>query len=134
MEAPAIHNWKLYFKAKITREWEPYFVGQRQVVNTANKEDIINIVNKYIPNKIIAWAMIDDLHSYFMSVGYQLRLAGNPMFFRECVGEEKYEDFVRSCTKMSLSTIDIKNYKGGVNTVPLSMFSLYQYFDVITKE
>lgn len=134
MNTKSRHNLKLHFKAKISKEWDPYFVGERHIVNTASKEDIVAVVNRFIPNKIVATAMIDELHSFFLMAWYQIRLAGDPEFFRSCAWEEKYSDFVRSCAKMSLSTADVQGKDWLIKQKPLPMFSLYQYFNAIIKK
>lgn len=124
---------KIYFKTKIADNGEPYFVGQTTQTNTASKEDIVKVVNDHISNKVVANKLIDELLSYIMPTGHQIRMTWRPTLFKECIGESDYKTFVKWCKKMALSTIDIKEDDGSDKEHVISMFSLYSYYNKPTK-
>ena len=97
---------KIYFKAKISKDGDPYFVGKTIMSNTATRKDIANVVNNHISNKYVANQLIADLASFIAPTSHQIRLTGQPNLFKECIGPKDYDTFVTGCKKMSLSTID----------------------------
>jgi hypothetical protein len=129
MNDPKKFDHKIYFKAKIDAKGEPYFTSQELGMNSAKHEDIINIVNKYCSNERQARQLIDGLSDFIVPTKMQLRLAGLPTIFKQCVWEEDYEQFRRGCEKMSKSSMIIKDKNNNEKEWPIAMFSLYVYYN-----
>lgn len=120
---------KIYFKAKISKDWDPYFIGKTIMANTATRKDIASVVNKLVSNKYIANQLISELVSFIAPTSHQIRLTGQPNLFKECIGPEDYKKFVNWCKKMSLSTIDFTGTDWVTKEQIISMFSLYSYYN-----
>ena len=124
-----IYKRKLYFKVKIDdKNDEPYFVAQKMEINTATKDDIkIILRNHGIDNQYELKSLEEDFFKHFKVVDSQIRLAGNPSFFKQSSGNDFFEDFKFQCKRMSKGSITIKDKLGNEKKWPIAIFSMYQY-------
>ncbi len=105
----------------------PFFIAQEMYINTATKEDIHAILEKYgIDNP----AVFEDFKEFFKQVSTQLRFTWHPKtFFEQSSGGGFFEELKFHLKKFSKWTIEIETKEWEEKKWPISIFSLFQYRD-----
>lgn len=122
---------KLYCKAKIDVNGNPYFASQDHYNDwDMQPAQLRETIEKYVKDKKtqdkIYYELIDK---YLYNAFYTMRLSWNPPFLQQLVWDEFYKKLVKHIERMSTSTATIKNKEWIESIAPLSTFTLYKYFN-----